>query len=107
MSAERTVMIESLDDFVRLLQQWHSGQVALLKHFQEIPEGVEITMDDGTPVIIMGEYRKGFIMGIRTALSMVGELPFEAEMVDVPTPPESQEGQPQQASLDLGEPQVH
>lgn len=103
MSAEQTIMIESLDDFVRLLSQWHSDQVAMIKHFQEIPDGTEITEDDGAPIIITGDIRKGFILGLKTALAHIGELPFEAEMIEVPQEPESE---PAQQSLDLDPAQV-
>lgn len=75
-----TVVIETLDGFVRALQNWHSNKVQLLKHMQQIPEGTEVTRDDGEPQALEGDLLKGFILGLEVALSEMGELPFEAEV---------------------------
>lgn len=74
------IMIESLDDFVRALHQWHSNKVQLLKHLMSIPEGTEVTDDDGPKVALDGDLRKGFVLGLKVALAEMGELPFEAEV---------------------------
>lgn len=81
MSAIETVMIDNLDQFVKALQYWHTNKVDVLKHMREVPEGTEVSDDDGNKFILTGEYRSGFILGLNVALSEMGELPFEAEVV--------------------------
>ena len=80
MSAVETVMIDSLDQFVKALHQWHATKVQVLKHMQSVPEGTEITEDTGKTYLLEGPYRDGFILGLTVALSEMGELPFEAEV---------------------------
>ena len=74
------VMIDNLDQFVKALYNWHSNKVKLLKHMASIPEGTEVTEDNGNPKVLTGDYREGFILGLNYALSELGELPFEAEV---------------------------
>lgn len=108
MSAEQTVMIASLHEFVQLLQSWHTQQVKAIEHFKDIPEGSEVSDDDNTPVVLAGEARKGFILGLKTALNFIGELPFVAELEEIPATEEAQsqpESDPAQASLDLESPE--
>lgn len=102
--APQSLLVETMDDFVRLLTGWHVNKVALLKHLKEIPEGTEVTLDDEGTRVIAGEYRAGFIMGLHIALHELGTLPFEAEIEEVK--PTSQEADPNRQSLDL-ESQVH
>lgn len=104
MSAEPTLMIESLDDFVRVLSQWHASQVALLKHLQDIPDGSEVSVDDGAPVTLEGDMKRGFIIGLKTALDHLGTLPFEVEFEQSAAPAETPAAQTQ---LDLEDPEVH
>lgn len=78
--AVETVMIDSLDQFVRALHNWHHNKVQTLKHLQSIPEGTEVSEDDGTPQVLTGDLLKGFILGLTVALSEMGTLPFEAEV---------------------------
>lgn len=80
MSAVETVMIDSLDQFVKALQYWHSNKVNVVKHMRDIPEGTEVSDDQGNTYVLTGEYRAGFILGLNVALSELGELPFEAEV---------------------------
>lgn len=75
-----TVVIETLDGFVRALQHWHHNKVQMLKHLQTIPEGTEVTREGHDPLVLTGEALKGFILGLEVALEEVGELPFEAEV---------------------------
>lgn len=105
MSAQKTVMVESLDDFVRMLGQWHQRQVAVIKHMMDVPDGTEVTeTDDNTgepikadPLVLTGEARRGFILGLKVALNELGTMPFEVEFEPAPTAEE----QGQQA-LELG-----
>jgi hypothetical protein len=74
------VMIDTLDGFVRALHHWHYNKVQMLKHMQTIPEGTEVSKDEGEPITLTGDVLKGFILGIEVALEEMGELPFEAEV---------------------------
>lgn len=103
--APQTLLVETMDDFVRLLTGWHTNKVALLTHLKEIPEGSEVSLDAEEPKVLAGEYRAGFIMGLAVALEELGKLPFEAEVEEVP--PSSQEANPHQQSLDLEAPVHH
>lgn len=80
MSEKQTMMIETLDDFVRMLTQWHSSKVAQLNHMKTVPEGSGVALDDGPEKILTGDLREGFILGLTLALSQLGTLPFEAEV---------------------------
>lgn len=75
-----TVEIQDLNQFIELLARWHKSRVATLKHMLEIPETAEVSIGDGTPVKVTGEFREGFQLGIQLALAELGELPFMAEL---------------------------
>lgn len=76
-----TVQIEDLNQFIFLLSNWHKDKVALLKHLMEMPEGLEVTLDDTEVAILKGDLHKGFKIGLIAALSELGELPFVAELI--------------------------
>lgn len=98
-SSEGIVMITSLDQFVKMLSAWHSNQVELLTHMLEIPEGTDITADDGAELSLSGDLHKGFLMGLSVALAEMGELPFITDPQDAPEP----SGIPRQLELALQE----
>lgn len=97
MSAIKTVTVENLDDFVRLLMGWHKQKIAQIKHFIELPEGTEVSDEADQPVTLTGDVRKAFIFGLKTALEHIENLPFEAELEEAPAGV-------LQGQLDLGEP---
>lgn len=74
--------VNDLDQFVQLLASWHTKRVATLKHMQNIPDTAEVSIGEGPPVKLTGEFREGFLLGLSLALSELGELPFVAEMED-------------------------
>lgn len=76
------VNVESLDQFVTLLVDWHKRQVATLEHLQTIPEGTDIAVEGDEPFKLEGDVHKAFQMGIALSLSHLGTLPFNAEYVD-------------------------
>jgi hypothetical protein len=83
-SKPETVVIDTLDGFVRALHSWHQNKVKMLQHLKTIPEGTEVTdvKDDGTEekFVLEGDVLKGFVIGLTVALEEMGELPFEAEV---------------------------
>lgn len=79
---EATVQIETLDNFVRLLAGWHQARVNELEALFNIPEGVEISLDDSEPIMLEGAVRLAFIAGVNVALMKLGVLPFQAEVED-------------------------
>lgn len=74
-----TVPVADLDQFVRLLTQWHSNRKDVLGHMLTIPEGTEVCVNEGEMHILSGDMLKGFGIGITTALIEMGTLPFVAE----------------------------
>lgn len=98
MSATKTVMVENLDQFVRVLMAWHANKVAMLRHLQSIPEGTEVSKDDGEPLVLTGDMLKGFQMGLEVALEEMGTLPFEAELEDATEAPVAPEAIPTEAA---------
>ena len=74
--------VNDLDQFVQLLANWHTKRVATLKHMQNIPDTAEVSIGEGPPIKLTGEFREGFLLGLSLALSELGELPFVAEMED-------------------------
>jgi hypothetical protein len=75
------VSISDLDQFVALLAGWHKNRVDQMKALMDIPEDTEVTTDDQSqPVILTGDVRTGFLIGITTGLAILGKLPFVAEI---------------------------
>ena len=85
MTIENTIAINDLDQFVKLLSQWHSHKIKIIKHMQEAPETTEVAVGDEKPVPLTGDFRKGFQLGIAVALAEMGELPFVAELEEAIT----------------------
>ena len=75
-----TVEVNDLDHFVNLLSKWHSTKTKVIKHLLDIPETAEVSIGTDAPIVITGEFRKGFQLGISLALAELGELPFVAEL---------------------------
>jgi hypothetical protein len=87
---EGMLKVENLDHFVAMLTDWHSRQVATLKHLHEVPEGIEVVIGDGEDTkkhILEGDFRDGFRLGLDLALNYMGTLPFVAEFSDKPDAP--------------------
>lgn len=75
-----TIEITDTNQFVGLLTAWHDKKVAILEHILQVPEGTEMTVDGGTPIILTGDMLAGVQAGISMALMELGSLPFIAEM---------------------------
>ena len=73
------VQISDMRQFIALMQDWHTQQVATVRHFMEIPSGVEVQVEDEETFPLEGDTLKGFKLGIQMALSYLGELPFYAQ----------------------------
>ena len=78
-----TVEVENLDQFVKMLMAWHQSKVTQLNHMLQIPEGVEVVVNETESHILAGDLRKGFIIGLELGLMELGTLPFAAEMEEV------------------------
>ena len=70
------MFIDSLDQFMPLLQAWHQHQVATLEHMQLIPEGTNVAVEGDPTFILSGDIWKAFKMGISISLAHLGTLPF-------------------------------
>lgn len=80
MNEKETIVMNDLDQFVRTLVGWHNHQVACLENMMDAPPGLEVQVMDGTPVVLQDDLLKGFVIGVYTALTLLGKLPFSAEM---------------------------
>ena len=77
-----TVEVQDLDHFIRLLFAWHENKVKTLEHMLEVPEGSEVVYQEGEAIVLEGDVRKGFIIGLTLGLMELGHLPFAAELPD-------------------------
>lgn len=82
--APQTLIVEDIDQFIRLLSGWHEGKIKTLEHMLGMPEGIEVTFNDEAPQILSGDLHKGFLMGLSLALMELGTLPFGVEVEDQP-----------------------
>lgn len=89
-----TIVVEDINQFVKLLSAWHSSKVDVLNHMMEIPSGTEVTFNSNEPVVLEGNVLKGFVMGISLSLMELGELPFAAEMEEPEGEDHGQEPEP-------------
>lgn len=74
-----TLNVTDLDQFVSLLNDWHQRQVATIQHLYEVPEGVEVQEENGTPFKLEGDVRRAFQLGLQMAMEYLGKLPFKPE----------------------------
>lgn len=82
-----TVHVTDLDQFIRHFMGWHQTKVTQLEHMLQVPEGIEVTFNEGEPQILKGDLHKGFIIGLSLGLMELGSLPFLAEF-EPPSPDE-------------------
>ena len=75
--SEEIIQVDDLNTFVSLLSNWHAGQVATLEHMKSIPQGSEVSLNDGAPITMSDEYHAGFVMGLTVSLMELGTLPFD------------------------------
>lgn len=75
-----TIEITDINQFVGILSEWHAKKVAILEHMLQVPDGTEMIVDGGTPIILTGDMLAGVRAGISMALMELGSLPFVAEM---------------------------
>lgn len=88
-----TIPVETIDQFAALVARWHAGKVARIEHLKLAPAGMEVQIGDDPPFKLEDDIRKGYLLGLETALSEIRELPFEAEVEDAPA-----QQQPEQPS---------
>ena len=77
-----TVEIDNLNQFVALLSKCHQLKVSQLEQLLEIPEGTEAELNDTTSVVLEGNVRTGFLIGVTLGLAHLGKLPFVAEVTE-------------------------
>lgn len=79
------IFITEVEEFVPVLVDWHQRQVATVQHFQAVPSGMEVKIEDEEETLVLeGKALEGFRMGISLALSYLGRLPFVPECEDSP-----------------------
>jgi hypothetical protein len=81
------VEINTIDQFARYVAAWHQNRVEQLEHMLTIPDGAVFTVGDGEDteqVVLEGDVKAGFVFGIELALMQIRDLPFVAEIEEVP-----------------------
>ena len=73
------IPVTDLDQFVSVLMDWHQNKVARLEYLLTIPDGTETTLNETESVVLTGDVRTAFIIGITVALTELGKLPFVTE----------------------------
>ena len=68
--------IKSFDQFVDLLLEWHAKAVDTVLHLKDVPEGIEVKVENEEPYKLEGDVLKGFKLGLELALNYLGNLPF-------------------------------
>ena len=72
------IVVDDLEVFVTLLNQWHTSKVCMLEHVMQIPISTSVTMDNDPPIVLEGEAHRAYIAAIQLALMELGKLPFES-----------------------------
>lgn len=79
-----TVHIESVNQFVGILQGWHDKKVKVLEHMLTVPEGTEMQVAGESAAVLTGDMLAGFKAGIQLSLMELGKLPFAVEFEEAP-----------------------
>lgn len=82
-------MIDVIDmsTLVKLLARWHANTATRCEHLLELPDGQVVQIDNDPELVITGDVRKGFLLGVNMALMEFGTLPFSFELEDAPLEP--------------------
>lgn len=70
--------IKTIDQFLELLNNWHSSKLLGLTNIREVPLGAVVTIDD-KEIPMEGEFLEGFQLGITTAMEAFKNLPYSYE----------------------------
>lgn len=79
-----SIEVTDVDQFTSMLNVWHAEKVSLLAHLRDVPEGTEVTIGTDTTLILQGDVRKAYQLGIELSLEELGKLPFEVSYEDTP-----------------------
>ena len=74
-----TIEVETLEQFASIMSGWHGNRIQRLRHMISIPLGSKVQVDDGKHLLMKGNLRKGFILGLQIAIGELGTLPFAAQ----------------------------
>ena len=77
--APETIVIQDLDQFVKILTAWHAERVALVNKLLEIPAGTAFEIGDAS-LTLSDDALPYFKFGVEMALMQLDTLPFAAEL---------------------------
>jgi hypothetical protein len=65
-------------------KKWHDRKISQLEKFRNLTDDQKIFFQDdkGAQTELSAEHRKGFIIGILTALEIIGEYPVKIEQTE-------------------------
>lgn len=82
-----TFPITDVNHFAQLIGTWHKRHVMRVAHYLNVPEGLEVKIDEDQPIVLTGDAYKAFLIAINLSLNELGTLPFVAEMEPEEDPP--------------------
>ena len=72
-----------IQKFIAHVTRWHAHQTGQLQSIIDAPADTPIHLGTGDDAIVLtGDHAKGFVVGIRIALSLMGTLPFHIEAAE-------------------------
>lgn len=79
-AANDILEVTDLNMFVAAMTRWHTKAVATLEHMKTIPDGSMVSVDGGTGMVLTGDIKAAFSLGITLSLMELGTLPFFSEI---------------------------
>lgn len=79
-AATDIVEVTDINLFVAVVSKWHAKAVATLEHMKTIPDGSRVSVDDGADMVLTGDVKAAFSLGITLSLMELGTLPFFSEI---------------------------
>lgn len=76
---EAIVEVTDMDQMVRILIKWNEEKVAVLRHMIDIPEHSQVEIQNDNPLVLSGDVRRAFQLGIQMSLEELGNLPFTVD----------------------------
>lgn len=70
------VEVTDIDQMVRILIEWNKQKVAILQHMIELPDATQVDIEEDNPIVLTGDVKRAFQLGIQLSIEELGNLPF-------------------------------
>ncbi|MCS5736940.1 hypothetical protein [Herbiconiux daphne] len=82
--ANPVVPVATVDDFARLIADWHADGITQLEYVENVPGDVIVkAVIDGVERALTGTERQVFLAGVSVVRSIFEKLPFETILAQV------------------------